>query len=145
MAFQDHKTGATIIAGWTIIALILIQFIPLDRIDRPSKSPSAIPDSVLAVLDRHCFSCHSGQTSWPRSAYIAPLSWYVTGKVRQARESLTFSNYDTLPKPAQAHLAQTVSRLAATTNLSAHGSIPGFPPVSVTEKERLVLAGWHFK
>jgi len=142
MASQERKTGASTIAGWIIIGLLLIQFIPLDRLDHPSKQPAGIPRSVLALLEARCFSCHSGETKWPQSAYIAPLSWYVTGKVHQAREAVNFSNFDTLPETARHEVAQSVSRLAGTTNLSTHGRIPGFPQVIMTEQERLVLAGW---
>jgi hypothetical protein len=142
MASQDRKTGVSTTAGWLIIGLLLIQFIPLDRLDHPSKPPANISATVLAVLEARCFSCHSGETKWPRSAYIAPLSWYVTEKVRQAREAVNFSNFDALPDADRHDIEQSVSRLAGTPNLSTHGRIPGFPRASMTEQERLVLARW---
>ncbi|UWX56882.1 heme-binding domain-containing protein [Chlorobaculum sp. MV4-Y] len=137
---MNNKSG--IVAGWIIIASILIQFIPLSRIDQPSKLPSQIPVSVLAVLKSHCFDCHSSETRWPQTAYIAPLSWYVTGKVRQARNALNFARFDALPDADRREIARAASRLAGSDGLSAHGAIPGFPPIRMTEHERKVLAEW---
>ena len=142
MVFQERKTGASAIAGWIIILLLLIQFIPLDRIDQKTKTPTGIPGNVSAVLEVRCFSCHSSETRWPRSAYIAPLSWYVTAKVRQAREAVNFSDFGALPAAKRYSIEQSVARLAGTVNLSKHGRIPVFPPVSITEQERQILAGW---
>lgn len=142
MASSELKKSSSRIAGWIIIGLILIQFIPLNRAEPPSEPPSRIPGSVLAVLQSHCFDCHSGETRWPRSAYIAPLSWYVTGKVRQAREAVNFSRFDTLPDSIRLDIEQSASSLAGSANLSGHGAIPGFPPVTMTEKEKQTLAGW---
>ena len=142
MASQERKTGASTIAGWSIIALLLIQFIPLDRIDQQTKTPTGIPGSVSAVLEAHCFCCHSGETRWPRSAYIAPLSWYVTAKVREARKAMNFSNFGSLPDATRHEIEQSVAKVAGTANLSTHGRIPGFPTVSISEQERQILAGW---
>jgi len=137
---MNNKSG--IVDGWIIIVLILIQFIPLDRVGHPSKPPASIPASVLAPLEAHCFTCHSSQTRWPRSAYVAPLSWYVTGKVRQAREAVDFTNFDALPEDAGRDVEKSVSRLAGSNALSAHGAIPGFPAIRMSERERRVLAEW---
>jgi hypothetical protein len=142
IALQYRKNNISTAAGWIIIALLLIQFIPLDRAAHPSKSPQAIPGSVVAVLKTHCFDCHSDETRWPRTAYIAPLSWYVTGKVRDARNALNFSNFDALPKPARIRLEKSVSGIAGSVNLSSHATIPGFPPLVITDKERQGLIGW---
>lgn len=138
MATNNMNNRSRIVAGWVVILLILIQFIPLDRVEQPS----GIPRSVLARLEAHCFDCHSARTRWPRSAYVAPLSWYVTGKVRQAREALDFTNFDALPESARREIIRAASRLAGSSGLSAHGAIPGFPPIRMTESERRELAEW---
>ncbi|NTW54664.1 MAG: heme-binding domain-containing protein [Chlorobaculum sp.] len=137
---MNNKTGA--VFGWVIIALILIQFIPLDRVSHPSKLTASIPATVLDVLEARCLDCHSSGTRWPRSAWIAPLSWHVTGKVRQAREAMDLSNFDELPEATRREIERAASNLAETANLSKHGAIPGFPPIRISERERRILGGW---
>jgi hypothetical protein len=129
-------------AGWIVIALILCQFTPLDRVSHPAKPSTAIPGNILAVLKTRCFDCHANETNWPRSAYIAPLSWYVTAKVHESRNALNFSNFDALPDAARRDVEHSVASFARNAKLPAHGAIPGFSPVSLSETERMTLAGW---
>ncbi len=142
MATNKMNNKTSIVAGWIIIASILIQFIPLDRVEHSLKPIPGIPASVLAQLEAHCFDCHSSRTRWPRSAYIAPLSWYVTAKVRQARKAIDFSNFDALPDDGRRDIKRATSSLARSKGLSAHGEIPGFPKIKMTERERQALAEW---
>jgi len=142
MTSDKLKNRAGTITGWIIILLILCQFVPLNRIGQPSKTPSGIPDSVFAILQTHCINCHSGETRWPKSAWIAPLSWYVTGKVHQARQLLDLSDYDGMTAKKQNRIRTTVSGFARPVDLSGHGYIPGFPPLRLDERERLILENW---
>lgn len=137
------KNRFSTIAGWIVIVLILCQFIPLNRVDLTARIPATIPDDVAPVLKEHCLTCHSGQTRWPRSAYIAPLSWYVTSRVRQARQALDFSDYDALSLTAKRRIATTVSAFARKTDIAGHGQIPGFTPPELNQQERQRLIDWQ--
>jgi len=97
---------------------------------------------VRGVLEARCFQCHSGQTDWPKTAYFAPLSWYVTGKVKEARKALNFSGYDALSDIARQQLRNEVTGFIGSTDLSSHGRIPGFPEIRMTEPERKTLIEW---
>lgn len=137
------KKHLSALSGWIVILMILLQLVPLNRIEPPGKAPESIPSEVLAVLKNHCFSCHSGNTRWPRSAWIAPLSWYVTSEVRQARQALDFSGYDSMSDTAKSLVAETVSGAALTGTLSGHGTIPGFPAIHLSEAENTLLTSWQ--
>lgn len=130
-------------AAWIVLALILCQFVPLGRFDQNLTSAEAIPKEVRVVLAAHCFQCHSEQTDWPKTAYLAPLSWYVTGKVRKGRNALNFTNYDVLTDTARTKLRSDVARFIESTDLSTHGRIPGFPKLRMTERERQTLIEWN--
>ena len=78
-----------------VIALILaLQVIPVERTNPPVSEHVAAPDSVMNVLRQSCFDCHSNETQWPWYAYVAPVSWFVTGHVDHARQHLNFSTWD---------------------------------------------------
>ena len=80
-------------AALAAIALTL-QLIPVERTNPPVRERIAAPDTVLDVLRGSCFDCHSHDTQWPWYAYVAPVSWFVTGHVNHAREHLNFSTWD---------------------------------------------------
>jgi len=142
MPMKHPKTRLRNGAAWVVLALILCQFVPLDRFNQKPAPVTAIPDNVRGVLEAQCFQCHSGQTDWPKTAYFAPLSWYVTAKVHKARKALNFSNYDALSDTARQQLRNEVAGFIGSTDLSSHGRIPGFPEIRMTEPERKTLIEW---
>jgi hypothetical protein len=79
------------IASWTVLLLMLIQFIPLKRINPPATSDIQAPNTVEYSLRKACYDCHSNETEWPAIAYIAPVSWLVSAKVATGRNVLNFS------------------------------------------------------
>ncbi len=79
------------IASWTIFLLILMQFIPLNRINPNTVSDIAAPETVKKTLKKACYDCHSFETNWTGIAYIAPLSWLASWKVASGRHALNFS------------------------------------------------------
>lgn len=129
-------------AAWVVLALILCQFVPLDRLNHQPATPTAIAGDVRGVLKAHCFQCHSGTTDWPKTAYLAPLSWYVTGKVHEARKALNFSDYDTLTETKRKQLRDEVAGFIKSKEPSAHGRIPGFPEIRLNNTERQTLIDW---
>ena len=81
-----------------IVVLIGIQFIQSDKSvpeydnqNSLAKSQLASLEEVLPLLQDACYDCHSYETSYPFYAYIAPVSWWMQGHVRNGRKSLNFS------------------------------------------------------
>lgn len=138
MAPSNHRA----IASWAIIVTMACQFIPLDRTAPRSLVPEGVPDEVGKVLDRNCGACHSYRTEWPESAYVAPLSWYVVSRVRQARKSMNLSVQGTAPGFTVRTWQQSIRRLMDSARLERHGRIPGFQHPSLDRHERLLLQDW---
>ena len=83
----------TIIA--TILLLISIQFIPIDKTNPPiDKNITLNTDAeVMQILKKSCYDCHSNETKWSIYSDIAPLSFGVISHVTDGRKALNFSNY----------------------------------------------------
>ena len=84
----------TIVVGALAAIALALQLVPVERTNPPVRELIAAPDSVLDVLRGSCFDCHSNETNWPWYAYVAPVSWFVTGHVDHARQHLNFSTWD---------------------------------------------------
>ncbi len=83
----------------TVILLVVVQFIPVNR-NNPRVNPSRtiyaslpMPAEVKSVFERSCKNCHSDQTSWPWYSYVAPVSWVVAHDVHQARKAMNLSEW----------------------------------------------------
>lgn len=84
--------GGLVIIG--VIALIGIQFVPVQRTNPPVVSePKWDSPETRALAERACFDCHSNQTKWPWYSYVAPTSWLVTDHVQEGRAKLNFSEW----------------------------------------------------
>lgn len=88
--------------GWVAIAVAVggigLQFVPLEYPpdNPPAEATISGPAPVVELLRRSCFDCHSNETRWPFYAYVAPLSWGVTGDVAGARSRMNFSEWEGL-------------------------------------------------
>lgn len=80
--------------GIVIGIVVVIQLIPADRSNPPVEEEISVSDDVRAVLRESCFDCHSNETRWPWYAYVAPVSWWVTGHVDHARGHVNFSTWN---------------------------------------------------
>jgi hypothetical protein len=74
-----------------LAALIIIQFI------RPKENHSdklsanditrhyTVPDTVLSILQRSCYDCHSNNTSYPWYNRIQPVAWWLNSHVKDGK------------------------------------------------------------
>jgi hypothetical protein len=85
--------GKLVLRGGIAIAVLvlLIQAIPVRRVNGPIEADMEAPPEVARVLRRACYDCHSNQTAWPGYSRIAPASWLVAHDVHGGRNELNFS------------------------------------------------------
>jgi Haem-binding domain len=54
---------------------------------------TSVPASVMSVLRRACFDCHSNETRWPWYSALPVASWLIEGDVSEGRAQLNFSRW----------------------------------------------------
>lgn len=77
-----------------VLALIVMQFVPVERSNPPVEEEVPAPANVRAMLRRACYDCHSNETRWPWYSHVAPVSWLVAHDVHEARKHLNFSTWN---------------------------------------------------
>lgn len=76
------------------LILIAIQFIPVDRSNPPVIQDINPPQNVSEILRTSCYDCHSNETVWPWYSYVAPVSFLVSGDVKDGRKRINFSEWN---------------------------------------------------
>ena len=130
------------IASWSIVVLILMQFVPLKRINPPVVSVVQLPCLIKSSLKKACYDCHSNETRWDTIAYIAPASWLASNIVASGRATLNFSTW---------HNQKTTEKTLPTTQIlkvvaegAAHQQLYYLwkPETHLTDKEKITLVQW---
>jgi len=89
------------IVFWFLVGFAIIQFIPIDKANRPIDrrknfiDVKKTPPKISELIKNACYDCHSDETVYPKYAYIAPFSWSVKSHVNEGREHLNFSVWET--------------------------------------------------
>jgi len=74
--------------------IIAIQFIPVERTNPPVTQNIDVPENVSTIIRTSCYDCHSNETNWPWYSYVAPVSFFISGDVKEGRKHLNFSEWD---------------------------------------------------
>jgi hypothetical protein len=83
------------------IIFISIQFIqpPHNKSDQLLATDISkiviIPDTVMSILKKSCYDCHSNNTIYPWYSNIQPVSWLMAYHIKHAKNELNFSEFGT--------------------------------------------------
>jgi hypothetical protein len=131
-----------VIAAGIIAIFVIIQFIPVNRINPPIEADIQVPAEIKAILRTSCYDCHSHETVWPWYSKVAPLSWLIVHDAQEARESLNFSAWSRYTKDKQHVLVSDVI------DVIRDGEMPPLPYTwmhagsEVTPDELKILEEW---
>jgi hypothetical protein len=82
------------IVMFLVIALVAMQFIPVERSNPSDRNQITTPPEVKTILRRACYDCHSNETRWPWYARVAPISFWLSHDVKEGRKEVNFSIWD---------------------------------------------------
>jgi hypothetical protein len=96
-----------------ILIALLIVFVVMQVVRIDTKNPATNPSEVLSeanmtpevknLLSVACYDCHSNNTRYPWYSNIAPVSWWLQNHVREGREELNFSEWNSMDARKKDH------------------------------------------
>ena len=96
-----------------ILIALLIVFVVMQVVRIDTKNPATNPSEVLSeanmtpevknLLSVACYDCHSNNTRYPWYSNIAPVSWWLQNHVREGREELNFSEWNSMDAREKDH------------------------------------------
>lgn len=97
-----------------IVLIVAIQLVPNERPTVGENNPEdllsnvVLSDSLKEILKTSCYDCHSNETNYPWYSYVAPVSWLVARDVREGREGLNFSMWNSKNKIQKAKILSDI-------------------------------------
>jgi len=82
-----------------LVLLIIGQFIQPPHNNGAAATPNDIthavpvPDTVMAMLKRSCYDCHSNHTEYPWYSKITPVNWWLNNHINDGKRGLNFSEF----------------------------------------------------
>lgn len=144
------KTFKTILY-WFLVVIAAIQFIPIDRTNKPVKKSENFVDVVNAppkirtFLKNACYDCHSNETIYPDYAFIAPISWSIKHHINEGREHLNFSEWATFNSDLkESMLTNSIEELDGK-SMPMTAYIPYHPKANLSNAQRKVLTSYFEK
>ena len=133
---------------WFLIVIALIQFVPVDRSNKPVDKKVNFtdvfktPSNVKEILVKSCYDCHSNETVYPDYAYVAPISWSVKNHVNEGREHLNFSEWGTYNKELKKGMLENSAADLKQNRMPIAGYVAQHPEARLSEAEKKLLVDY---
>ncbi|AZQ44835.1 heme-binding domain-containing protein [Nonlabens ponticola] len=88
-----------IIAWVALIALIVIQFFPVDEnesyttLETDFMMVNKVPLDIENQLKVSCYDCHSNNTTYPWYSKIQPAAWFLENHIKKGKAELNFNEW----------------------------------------------------
>jgi len=138
MAAKIFLWGCLAIAG----VGLLIQAIPVRRVNGPVEGDVAAPPAVERVLRRACYDCHSNETVWPGYSRVAPASWLVAHDVHDGRNELNFSIWNRYDAVTRSRMLQHAAKEVADGDMPPAYYVWMHPAARLSEPDKAMLRAW---
>lgn len=133
---------------WIAAVFLAIQFIPVDRENKPVNKDHNFadihntPKNITVILKNACYDCHSNETIYPQYAYIAPVSWAVKDHVNEGRTYLNFSEWGTYNKDIRQNAIQKTVETVRNHKMPLPSYISYHPIANLTKQQRTDLEAY---
>lgn len=130
---------------WALVVFVLIQFIPVDKVNQPVNpavnfvDAKKTPEKIGNLIKGACYDCHSNETVYPKYAQIAPVSWSVKSHVNEGREHLNFSVWGNYNKELKESMLSKSIQTVQSKAMPMPGYIVYHKEANLTDAERVLL------
>lgn len=126
-----------------LLVFLAMQFIQTEKKSEASSKDLEIkaPISVMKVLKKSCYDCHSNETKWPWYSNVAPFSWVISQNVKNARLGVNFSIWESYTKEQKEKKLKTVFRTVYA-SMPLQGYLKFHKEANLSKSERKMIRDW---
>lgn len=131
------------------ILLLVIQFFPapknnLDSSITPKHFAAMyqVPDTVLQILERSCFDCHSNNTVYPWYYRLQPAGWWLKHHVDEGKGGLNFSEYGNMSVEDQDHMLEELGEAVSEGWMPLNSYLWIHKNASLTPEQQMLIKKW---
>ena len=106
---------------------------------RNQERPLLSNPEITQVLLRACGNCHSNHTEWPWYSHVPPVSWWIAQHVREGREKLDFSEWETYSAWQKRDKLDSMCGLISTGRMPPRLYTAMHPEARLSEKDKKAM------
>jgi hypothetical protein len=131
-----------------LVAVILIQFIPVNRknpavdLNQDYLKLSGAPTEVATILRAACYDCHSNESKYPWYAYVAPVSFIVQNHINEGRSKLNFSEWGSTSPHDLAEATEELPETIAEGEMPLQDYLWMHPEARLNAAQKRTLIDW---
>lgn len=131
-----------------VVAIVLLQVYPSDKPMVRTENPddllltNKVPENIASILKSACYDCHSNESKFPWYSNIAPIKWLVYDDIKEAREELNFSEWNTINRSDKGELLDDLSTVISEGEMPLEKYVLLHPEAKLSEENREALVNW---
>jgi hypothetical protein len=131
-----------------VVILFVIQLVPnnlpVNSINNPNDllSNNLVPQDIETLFKNNCYDCHSNETVYPWYSYVAPVSFLVSRNIREGREHLNFSEWESLSKLDKAEALDDLIGEVEEGKMPIKAYFITHPKAELSEEDRNKITSW---
>ena len=108
----------------------------------PLLEGSTLPARVRAILESKCGDCHSDKTHYPIYSHIAPISWVIERYVREGRDSLNLSEWQSYGDEDRINALTRIASEVHAMQMPPRNYALFHPSARLTPEDRTLIYEW---
>ena len=104
-----------------------------------------VPDTVLRVLQKACFDCHSNTTRYPWYSNVQPFGWILANHIRKGKKDLNFDEFGTYSGRKQKNKMKAVVNQIRDDKMPLPSYTWMHKEARLSEEEKHLLIHWFTK
>lgn len=102
----------------------------------------SVPPSVMKILDKACFDCHSNHTRSMWYMHIQPIGFWINHHINDGKRHLNFSEFASYKVKRQIHKYEEIAEEVKEHEMPLDSYLWMHPEARLTEAEINELADW---
>jgi cytochrome c len=100
---------------------------------------SNLPARVRSTLESKCGDCHSDKTHYPIYSHIAPVSWMIERDIREGRNSLNLSQWQSYGEEERINALTRIASEVYTMQMPPRNYAMLHPTARLTPEDRTLI------
>lgn len=108
----------------------------------PLLEGANVPENVRIALATKCGDCHSETTRYPIYSHIAPVSWMIEHDVREGRQSLNMSQWQSYSNEFRISVLTRVASEVHTGQMPPRNYVMLHPGARLSQQDLQLIYDW---